>query len=178
MWTVSENAQNYAVSVDGAKTSVSKDNASVAFPMTEGEHVITVQAVGDGETWYSSLVAEYKMTTKREAVPTLTFDSRTDSVCWEETYADKMQKSIDGNTYTPLQATSVVAQTGMALKVGAYYSQSEKTYYLESKPVCFETREVSLPSFSMDGYVQWNETDEALAKKYYVRATSLISLRY
>lgn len=168
VWTASDNAQSYAVSVDGEQTTVSTQNATVAFPMTEGTHTITVQAVGDGETWYSSLVAEYKMTTKRESVPTITFDSRTDSVYWEEAYAGKMQISTDGNTYTPLNTTTVAAQTSMALKVGAYYAEAEKTYYLESKPVSFEKREVSLPSFSIDGYVNWNQDDESLARKYYV----------
>ena len=168
IWTVSENAQGYAVSVDGENKTVSKDSASIAFPMTEGEHIITVQALGDGESWYSSLVSEYKMTTKREAVPTITFDSRTDKVLWEEKYASKMQISTDGNTYTPLNATSATAQAGMALKVGAYYAESEKTYYLESKPVSFEKREVSVPAFSIDGYVNWNAADETHAKKYYV----------
>ena len=168
VWTASENAENYAVNVDGEKATVSTTNPTVAFPTAIGEHVITVQAVGDGDTWYSSLVAEYKMTTKRVAIPTITFDSRTDDVCWDEFYADKMQMSIDGGEYTQVNAASVAAQTNTALKVGAYYSQTEKTYYLESKPVYFEQREVSLPSFSMDGYVKWNDADEALAKKYYV----------
>lgn len=167
-WQASENAVSYGVTIDGEKLTVGTNNPTVAFPLTEGEHTITVQAIGDGTAWYSSLTAEYKMTTKREAVPALTFDSRTSSVYWEEAYADKMQISESGSAYTPLNATSVAVQTGTKLKVGAHYSQNEKTYYLESNPIRFEQREVTLPTFSIDGYVTWNQEDEPLAKKYYI----------
>ncbi len=168
IWTVSENAQGYAVSVDGEKTTVAKDNATVAFPMTEGEHTITVQAIGDGQTWYSSLVAEYKMTTKRESVPAITYDKATNTVVWAESYTDKICVSTDGNTYANVNSTSVAVDTNTSLKVSAYYDEAQKTYYLESKPIAFQTREVSTPKFYLDGRVTWNDSDETLAKQYYV----------
>ena len=168
VWTVSSNAVNYAVSVDGEKTTVSNENASVAFPMTLGEHTITVQAVGDGQSWYSSLQAEYKMTTKRVAIPTITFDSGTGNVVWDEIYADKMCKSTDGSTYASVNSTSVAVDTNTSLKVSAYYDEAQKTYYLESKPISFQAREVSVPKFYLDGRVTWNDSDDELAKQYYV----------
>ena len=167
-WSAAENALSYLVTVDGNPSTIETNNTSVAFPKTEGEHKITVQAIGNNTTWYSSLIAEYKMTTKRESVPVLTFDSRNNKVYWQETYKDKMQISTGSSAYTPLQATSVAVETGTTLKVGAHYSQTEKIYYLESKPIYFEKREVSLPSFSIDGYVDWNQDDTSSAKKYYV----------
>ncbi len=168
VWTASENAVSYLVTVDGEKSTLETTNPTVAFPMSEGKHTITVQAIGDGTAWYSSYVSEFEMTTKRENVPVLTFDSRTNRVYWESVYANKMQVSIAGSAYAPVNATSAAVQAGTTLKVGAHYSQTDKTYYLDSQPVRFETREITLPTFSIDGYVNWNETDETIAKKYYI----------
>ena len=168
VWTVSSNALNYAVSVDGEKTTVSNENASVAFPMTLGEHTITVQAVGDGQSWYSSLQAEYKMTTKRESVPAITYEKATNRVAWAENYTDKIRVSTDGSTYASVNSTSVAVDTNTSLKVSAYYDEAQKTYYLESKPTFFVEREVSALSFSIDGYVKWNDSDDELAKQYYL----------
>ena len=167
VWTTSSNAVNYAVSVDGEKTSVSNENASVAFPMTLGEHTITVQAVGDGQSWYSSLQAEYKMTTKRESVPAITYEKATNRVAWAENYTDKIRVSTDGSTYASVNSTSVAVDTNTSLKVSAYYDEAQKTYYLESKPTFFVKREVSALSFNIDGYVKWNDSDDELAKQYY-----------
>ena len=168
VWTTSSNAVNYAVSVDGEKTSVSNENASVAFPMTLGEHTITVQAVGDGQSWYSSLQAEYKMTTKRESVPAITYEKATNRVAWAENYTDKIRVSTDGSTYASVNSTSVAVDTNTSLKVSAYYDEAQKTYYLESKPTFFVKREVSALSFNIDGYVKWNDSDDELAKQYYL----------
>lgn len=168
VWTTSSNAVNYAVSVDGEKTTVSNENASVAFPMTLGEHTITVQAVGDGQSWYSSLQAEYKMTTKRESVPAITYEKATNRVAWAENYTDKIRVSTDGSTYASVNSTSVAVDTNTSLKVSAYYDEAQKTYYLESKPTFFVKREVSALSFNIDGYVKWNDSDDELAKQYYL----------
>lgn len=168
VWTASDNAVSYAVTVDGATSTVAADNATVAFPMTEGAHTISVQAVGDGTTWFSSQVAKYEMTTRREAVPAITYEKATNTVAWDDGYADKMQLATDGATYAPLTQTSISAQDGMSLKIAAYYAEAEKTYYLESKPVSFATRAVTTPTFNRDGYITWNPDDEESAKKYYV----------
>ena len=171
VWTASENAVSYQVTIDGAVQTVDKTTPKVALPTDIGTHTITVQAVGNGAEWTSSKKSEFTMTTKRDSIPLLTYDSASNTVAWPKNYAGKMLQSLNGGAFTKLTATEISVTAGLALKVESYYDETQSTLYLEGKPVTFENRSITELTFHTDGYIDWNASDETAAEQYYVSLT-------
>ncbi len=166
-WLASENAASYEVTVDGVKTSVPKENPRVDFPMTVGEHLITVKAIGEGE-WSSSYVSEYAFQTLENSTPSIIYDDFNKKIVWDAAYVGKVKKTTDGVNFTSVSGTDILATDGLQIKISAFFDETKRTYYLESNAILVEKRETPSISFNSEGLFVWGGEDENYFKSYNV----------
>ena len=165
-WTAVEHAAAYQVSVDGVVSTVQgTDELFVAFPTTVGAHTITVKALENGN-YKQSAESTWEMQTKEFGAPLVTYHADEENIAWDEKYAGYMLSST-GDEYTKVNAAQTAYTSNLSLKLASHYEADSNIFYLESKALNFEIREVPTILFNSNGAISWNEEDEAQELDYY-----------
>ncbi len=165
-WTAVEHAANYQVCVDGVSSTVQgTGELFVAFPTTVGAHTITVKALENGN-YKQSAESTWEMQTKEFGTPLVTYHADEQKIVWDERYAGYMLSSTGGE-YTKVNAAQAEYTSDLSLKLASHYEADSNVFYLDSKALNFEIREVPTILFNSNGAISWNEEDEAQELDYY-----------
>ncbi|MBQ3506009.1 MAG: hypothetical protein IJA89_04460 [Clostridia bacterium] len=164
-WTAVANTSAYEITVDGAVFTITNGELYVPFPETLGEHTISVKALANG-AYTSSRASIYQMTTVANPIPSISYSTEENRLTWSQSYVGYMACAVDGETFTLLEENTVELTEDTALRLNAFYIETEKTYYLQSKPLFVQTRETPVVAFSKTGVISWNENDVGEALKY------------
>ena len=75
--------------------------------------------------------------------------------------------SSTGDEYTKVNAAQTAYASDLSLKLASHYEADSNVFYLESKALNFQIREVPTILFDSNGNISWNEEDEAQEPDYY-----------
>lgn len=157
-------ATAYEVKIDGGVVTVS--NRTIAFPDEVGTHVISVRAIG-GNGYKNSAERVYEMQTKERGIPSVTYSQEEDEISFSSDYVGLMAV-FSGDDFVVVNGSSIAYEDGVTLRLNGAYDETERTYYLASKPLVIAKRSAPTISFAKDGEIAWNETDEGEALTYFV----------
>ena len=167
VWPEVVGASAYNCVIDGVVTEIGVTaERIVKFPTVDGNHTIKVQAVGNDNDIYSSDFMEYSMKTVKLTAPQIQFNSESMQANWISDITPYIQTKTDSGTWQNVSSSFVAYSDGLQIKSLAYYNETTKTYYTESLPYCFATRETPVLAFDKSGVISWNAEDTGSALNY------------